>query len=72
MSDQPEMEVAEGKTAGDHIEEIKRDATRLAETLRAASDAGVSHALILPQLALVFREVFGEMPAGFTLPGMPA
>jgi len=69
---EPETQVAEGKTAGDYIEEVKRDATRLANTLREASDAGVSHALILPQLVLVFREVFGEMPAGFTIPGMPS
>lgn len=60
------------ETPQDYIEAVKRDATQLAETLKTASDAGVSHALILPQLVLVFREVFGEMPAGFTLPGMAA
>lgn len=59
-------------TPEQHIAAVKRDAALLAESLRAASDAGVSHALILPQLVLVFREKFGEMPAGFTLPGMPA
>ena len=58
-------------TPQEHVEQVKQDAARLAETLKAASDAGVSHALILPQLVLVFREVFGEMPAGFSLPGMP-
>lgn len=58
--------------AAKYIEHVKHDATKLAETLRMASDAGVSNALILPQLVLVFREVFGEMPAGFTLPGMPS
>jgi hypothetical protein len=46
-------------------------ATELAGALRDASDAGVSHALILPRLMLVFRQVFGEPPAGFVLPGMP-
>jgi hypothetical protein len=51
---------------------VKEDAKRLAETLRDASDAGVSHALILPQLMLVFREAFGAMPPGFQLPGMPS
>lgn len=55
-------------TAGDHVERVKSDARQLAESLLRANDAGVSHALILPQLMLVFREVFGEMPAGFTLP----
>lgn len=60
------------RTQQEWIDEVRDDATRLAGTLKAASDAGVSHALILPQLVLVFREVFGEMPAGFTLPGMQA
>lgn len=59
-------------TPADHLERVKRDATTLAESLRVASDAGVSHALILPQLVLVFRDAFGEMPAGFTLPGLPS
>lgn len=53
-----------------HLAKVSADATRLAETLRDASDAGVPHALILPQLVLVFREAFGEMPAGFKLPGL--
>lgn len=55
-----------------HIERVKRDATALAETLREVSDAGVPTALILPQLVLVFRSSFGEMPAGFTIPGLAA
>ena len=59
-------------TQQEHLDAVKRDATALAETLRDAADAGVSHALILPQLVLVFREAFGEMPAGFTLPGLPS
>lgn len=58
-------------TPAEHLERVRRDTTALAETLREASDAGVSHALILPQLVLVFRQAFGEMPAGFTIPGMP-
>jgi hypothetical protein len=55
-----------------YIERVKADATALAETLREASDAGVPTALILPQLVLVFRTSFGEMPAGFTIPGLAA
>lgn len=54
------------------LERVKRDATVLAETLREASDAGVSHAIILPQLVLVFRQSFGEIPEGFQVPGMGA
>lgn len=57
-------------TPQEHLDAVKRDAATLAVTLRDASDAGVSHALILPQLVLVFREAFGEMPAGFSLPGV--
>lgn len=59
-------------TPQEHLDAVKRDAAQLAETLRDASDAGVSHALILPQLVLVFREAFGEMPAGFAIPGVPS
>ena len=59
-------------TQQQHLDLVKARAGGLAEALRDASDAGVSHALILPALVLVFREAFGEMPAGFTLPGMPA
>lgn len=49
-------------TPQEHLDLVKRNATQLAESLRDASDAGVSHALILPQLIIVFREAFGEMP----------
>lgn len=56
----------------EHLAAVRRDATVLANTLRDASDAGLSHAVILPQLVLVFRQAFGEMPAGFTIPGMPS
>lgn len=58
-------------SADEYLERVKRDASTLAVTLREASDAGVSHALILPQLMLVFREAFGELPAGMSFPGMP-
>jgi hypothetical protein len=51
---------------------LRHDTRQLAETMRDASDAGVPHALILPQLVFVFRETFGEMPAGFAIPGMPS
>lgn len=53
------------------LERVKTDAATLATTLRDAADAGVSRALILPQLVLAFREAFGEMPPGFAamLPG---
>lgn len=54
-------------TQEDRLLQVREDAKRLAETLRDASDAGVSHALILPQLVIVFREAFGEIPAGFPL-----
>lgn len=58
-------------TTQEHLAAVKRDAAQLAETLRDASDAGVSPALVLPQLVLVFREAFGEMPAGLVIPGLP-
>lgn len=51
-------------TQQQHLEKIRADCGALATTLQEASDAGISHALILPQLVLVFRRAFGEMPAG--------
>lgn len=66
------MSAAGELTQADRVERVKRAAEVLAGELRDATDAGVSHAVILPQLVLVFRQVFGEMPAGFTIPGMPA
>jgi hypothetical protein len=63
--------MAEPLTSAEHLERITATATLLAGELRDASDAGVSHAIILPQLVLVFREAFGEMPAGLTIPGLP-
>lgn len=53
----------------DHLAHVEAKARQLADALSAASDAGVSPALIMPRLMLVFREAFGAMPAGFKLPG---
>ena len=39
-----------------------------AARLTAAQDAGVSHAVILPNLMVAFRSSFGELPAGFVMP----
>ncbi len=50
---------------------IEEHTLALATLLRDASDAGVSHALVLPRLVLVFRQSFGEPPAGFVVPGLP-
>lgn len=52
------MEISE------HLEEIEATARDLAQKLNAASEAGVSPALILPRLVMVFRDVFGEVPPG--------
>lgn len=65
MSSQP---VARS-TVEAHLALVEQHAKTLADALRDASDAGVSHALILPRLVLVFREALGEMPQGFTIPG---
>lgn len=46
----------------EHLERVKRDADTLARTMLAAQEAGVPHTLILPQLLLVFRNVFGAPP----------
>jgi hypothetical protein len=54
------------------LERVKADAATLAVSLREATDAGVKPMLIMPQLVLVFREAFGEMPPGFAMPGMPS
>lgn len=55
-----------------HLDGVKLHATALAEALRDASDAGVPHGLIIPQLVLVFRQAFGEMPPNLmqTLQGL--
>lgn len=49
-------------TPQEHLELVKESANELATRLRAASDAGVSPALILPQLMLIFRSSFGAPP----------
>lgn len=54
------------------VADIRAKATDLAEALRLATDRGVSHAIVLPQLVLVFRQVFGEMPAGMQMPDLSA
>lgn len=46
----------------EHVDRIDGAARELAGYLRTATDEGVSPALILPRLVLVFREVFGSMP----------
>lgn len=55
-----------------YLADVRSDARRLAETLRTVADAGVPHSLVLPQLVLVFREAFGEMPANIAglVPGL--
>lgn len=47
----------------DHIETIKAKARDLADALVAAKTAGVSEALILPELITVFRDA-GVIPDG--------
>lgn len=44
------------------VERVRTEGTALAETLRTAVESGVSHAIILPQLMIVFRDAFGTMP----------
>lgn len=56
---------AEERTQEEWLAAIESHALELATLLRDASDAGVSHALVLPRLVLVFRQSFGEPPAGF-------
>jgi hypothetical protein len=56
----------------EHLKRIEARATELADALRDASDAGVSHALILPRLVMVFRSAFGEPPPGFVMPTLPS
>lgn len=59
------------RTQEEWLAAIEAQAVGLANLLQDASDAGVSHALVLPRLMLVFRQSFGEPPAGFVVPGMP-
>ncbi len=56
-----EMESLDDRDAY-YLTRVQEDAGKLADTLRAATEAGVSHAVILPQLVIVFRDAFGEMP----------
>jgi hypothetical protein len=65
------MTVEPEPSEAERVERIRTLASALATELRDASDAGVSHAVILPQLVLIFRQVFGEMPPGFAIPGLP-
>lgn len=59
-------------TEEEHVAQLEQDVAVFAAHLTAAQEAGVSHALILPRLMLAFRASFGEPPAGFVLPGLPA
>lgn len=58
-------------TQAEHLEEIRQATVVVAERLKAATDDGVSHAVILPQMVLAFRESFGELPDGVGLPMLP-
>lgn len=62
--------MSEPLSAAEHVEAVKAHGQVFFAALRDASDAGVSHAILLPQLVLVYRQVFGsmpELPDGFTL-----
>lgn len=54
-----------------HLRRIDEGAAELAAALKDALDAGVGQALVLPRLMLAFRQSFGQMPEGFTVPGLP-
>lgn len=43
-------------------DDIEAKSRELALMLNQASDQGLSPALILPRMVMVFREVFGELP----------
>lgn len=62
MSEQPAERLLTPEIQAEYIARVQREGAAFAELLRDASDAGVSHMLILPQLVLVFRQAFGEMP----------
>ena len=55
-----------------HLARVKEQADMFAVTLRDAADAGVPQAVIIPQLMLAFQAAFGKLPAGLTIPGLPA
>ncbi len=58
-------------TEAEHIARLRDDVAAFALHLTEAQAAGVSHALIIPQLMVAFRESFGELPAGTVLPAFP-
>ena len=45
-----------------HLDDVRRHATLLAGSLKDASEAGIPPGIIVPQLVVVFRQMFGEMP----------
>lgn len=49
-------------TPAEHVANVRAKADDLADALVAATNDGVSHPLILPQLVLAFREKFGGEP----------
>lgn len=49
-------------THDEHVAQVKADARRFFMSLQAAFDADVSHAILLPQLMLTYREVTGHLP----------
>ncbi len=48
-------------TEAEQVERVKEAAAALIEALNAAQDAGVSHAVLLPELVAMFREA-GMVP----------
>lgn len=54
-------------TDAEHVAQVVADAERLGESLTAAVDAGVSQAILLPQLIAVMRR-YNLLPAGMRLP----
>lgn len=63
MAELPAQVPAVPLTEQQHLARVIRQARVFAVVLQQASEAGVSHALILPQLMLVFRTSFGAPPA---------
>lgn len=53
-------------TEAEMLEQVRRDGHALAASTKAALEAGVSEALVLPALFEVFAEA-GMMPAGLDL-----
>lgn len=44
------------------VGKVQAEAGALASTLKEAIEAGTSHAIILPELLIVFRDAWGTMP----------